>query len=338
LDLRKPYTTDVRVARMERDIAVTAAPSVEGLAFQQALLKLQQHPDLARAFAHVRWIAPSDLEAFREQIEGGALGLVVIAGDLATAIDATYPEIEATPEQRLRAASGEYARVVSFDASSYASVARLKRYSANLDLPLVLRLIAPRLRPYEAERCADIITGCLEDAAIALRIKDAPDERPMIGMTSGKDIVSWRLAAAQALAHLAPDVTGVRSGWWPREVFLHGVSPAIPCPVVFEMTGLPRILVYGPYLWLAAGAWRLRWSFEVDANGGEARMRFDACVGHTELSSRLVQLSGAGTYEAELVFDITEPGPIEARLWLESAAIDGELAFKGISVVSHEEF
>lgn len=337
MDFFRTYSNDLRVANLERDVAVTGGPCVETFAFKLALAMFHTDPVLARAFSAVRWVEPTDLEGMKTAFEEGQLGLIVIAGDLGTAIDAIHPDSASPADARLRAASADYARIAPFASAYYCSVAKIKRHSAAADLPLTVRLVAPRLSRDEAQRCADILAGCLQDAAVALRIKDAPGEKSRMSETPAKDIVKWRLHAAQALAPLdAHAPGGLRSGWWPREIFLTGVNPASMCPPSLDLTGMPRILVYGPYLWLSAGVWRARWSFEADPTAAESRFRFDACSGHTELVSRVVQLSGPGVYESEVVFDLAEPGPIETRLWLETAALDGTIAFKGISIVSHD--
>ena len=56
---------------------------------------------------------------------------------------------------------------------------------------------------------------------------------------------------------------------WPSGVFLSGDRPNERAPVVAEMTGAARIIYYGPYLYLPAGAWaaEIAVGFSKDAVG-----------------------------------------------------------------------
>jgi hypothetical protein len=107
-----------------------------------------------------------------------------------------------------------------------------------------------------------------------------------------------------------------------------------PCPEAIDLTGLARIIVYGPYLWLYAGQWTASFAFDADSQCGAVVMRFDIFDGQSVLAERRVQLSGAGSYEAELQFELTQDRALETRVWLEAAAIDGFVAFKGVSMIA----
>lgn len=126
----------------------------------------------------------------------------------------------------------------------------------------------------------------------------------------------WHAAAAGR----APSVA------WPRESFLDGDVPGETLPALIEVAGRARIVAYGPYLPLPAGAWharawlgfspdigRLPFILEVDSGAGVSRGFFEAERG--------------GLFTLDLDFQVADPlHPLEFRLITQDSALEGQAA------------
>lgn len=100
---------------------------------------------------------------------------------------------------------------------------------------------------------------------------------------------------------------------------------------VLDITGRPRLLVYGPYLALPRGMWRACIRFGVDKDAASHQYRVDwgtrtACV------SEYVNPGAPGIYEIELDFEWTATDAAEIRLILTEGSFMGTLLFMGITV------
>jgi hypothetical protein len=98
-----------------------------------------------------------------------------------------------------------------------------------------------------------------------------------------------------------------------------------------DITGRPRILVYGPYLGLPPGRWRTRVRFLVDATAATKEFRLDWGTPH-DFASLAVTPPHAGVFEAELEHDWPTVAFGELRLWLMEGAFDGVLHFLGANL------
>ena len=100
---------------------------------------------------------------------------------------------------------------------------------------------------------------------------------------------------------------------------------------VLDITGRPRMLVYGPYLALPPGMWRARIRFGVDKDAAGHQYRVDwgtrtACV------SEYVTPGAPGIYEIDLDFEWTSTDAAEIRLILTEGSFMGTLLFQGMTV------
>lgn len=100
---------------------------------------------------------------------------------------------------------------------------------------------------------------------------------------------------------------------------------------VLDITGKPRMLVWGPYLALPTGHWRALIRFAVDADAARHTYRVDWGT-QTDCVSAYVTPRAPGIYEAELDWDFSEPAPSEIRLILTEGSFMGTLMFQGIKV------
>ena len=120
---------------------------------------------------------------------------------------------------------------------------------------------------------------------------------------------------------------------WSERLFLYDPRAARDweAPGQLDITGRPRILVYGPYFALPPGRWRVRVRFAVDQEAGrrEFRMDWGAPSGFTSVP---LKLHKGGVYEVEAEHDWLQSEPAELRIVLMEGVIDGRLDFMGATV------
>jgi len=100
---------------------------------------------------------------------------------------------------------------------------------------------------------------------------------------------------------------------------------------VLDVTGRPRILVWGPYIALPPGMWRAVIRLGFDAAAAKHHFRVDwgsqtACV------SEQVSPRTPGVYELQLDWQFEEAAPAELRLILTEGSFMGTVMFQGITV------
>jgi len=120
---------------------------------------------------------------------------------------------------------------------------------------------------------------------------------------------------------------------WSERIFRYDQKAARGAQQIGELdiTGRPRILVYGPYLGLPPGRWRTRVRFLVDSTAATKEFRLDWGSPH-DFASLSVTPPHAGVFEAELEHDWRKVDYGEIRLWLMEGAFDGVLHFLGAQV------
>lgn len=120
---------------------------------------------------------------------------------------------------------------------------------------------------------------------------------------------------------------------WSERIFRYDQRAARGAQAIGELdvTGRPRILVYGPYLGLPPGRWRAKVRFLVDATAATKEFRLDWGTPH-DFSTLPVTPPHSGVFEAELEHDIRKVDFGELRLWLMEGAFDGVLHFLGAEI------
>lgn len=138
-------------------------------------------------------------------------------------------------------------------------------------------------------------------------------------------------AALEAFADGAP-ATGQEIIWSER-IFRYDQRAARAATEIgqLDVTGRPRILVYGPYLGMPQGRWRARVKFLVDAPAASKELRID-WGSPQDFTSLRILAPHAGVYEAELEHDWSAADLAEVRLWLMEGAFDGVLHFLGATI------
>jgi hypothetical protein len=97
---------------------------------------------------------------------------------------------------------------------------------------------------------------------------------------------------------------------------------------VLDVTGRPRLLVYGPYVCLTPGIWRQTARFSLDEAAAPHRFRLDWGT-QSEWTSHEIIGSRPGVYEIELEHLWTAAVPAEFRILLMEGAFAGTLTFMG---------
>lgn len=120
---------------------------------------------------------------------------------------------------------------------------------------------------------------------------------------------------------------------WSERLFLYDDRAARnwAAPGQLDITGRPRILVWGPYFALPPGSWKLRIRFAADHEAGRREYRLDWGT-PTDFSSTPLRLHQGGVYEAEIEHRWINSEPAELRLVLMEGVIDGRFDFLGATV------
>lgn len=143
-----------------------------------------------------------------------------------------------------------------------------------------------------------------------------------------------RAAAAQALKDLyahgrVPDQVEMI---WPLEFFSYHQGAMTPGRLgEFDLTGRPKFLVSGPYLWMPAGPWTSVTRFGVDEDGSDRRYRFD-WGSVTVFTEQHCVPEHAGVYEIEIAHTFETADSCEARMLITEGCFSGHADFLGVTI------
>lgn len=119
--------------------------------------------------------------------------------------------------------------------------------------------------------------------------------------------------------------------WHPRWfAYPEGHSGPIDAPVI-DMTGRMRPVVYGPYIRLPAGRWRVDMRFTIDPERGSSPLLFEWGA-DTEFCRITTEIGHPGSYTVSLDRIWPEPGAAELRIWSARPAFQGQFGFQGCQV------
>jgi hypothetical protein len=149
------------------------------------------------------------------------------------------------------------------------------------------------------------------------------------------DVVAVPPSIQAALAMFSEGPPGVGSETtWTQRIFEYDARAARDWPAVghLDITGRPRILVYGPYLTIPRGTWRAKVRFAVDTDAARRQFRIDWGT-PTDFQSISVHPGSSGVYEAEITYAWNECNQAELRLLLMEGAFDGRVEFLGATII-----
>lgn len=120
---------------------------------------------------------------------------------------------------------------------------------------------------------------------------------------------------------------------WPRSVFLLGDEADFSTRAVTEVTGVARILYYGPYFFLPASRYRVRVTLGFSAETAGTTFTLDGWDGEL-LGSARVRPSSAGIFVAAFDLEVGRPyRALEIRIQNDQGAIDGKIALVEVELV-----
>jgi hypothetical protein len=124
---------------------------------------------------------------------------------------------------------------------------------------------------------------------------------------------------------------------WRRDLFL-AADNWKPLTGAVDITGRPRLLVYGPYINLPPGPWAAHVVFGCSKAAAGASLIVDVFSG-TQLAQSRVQPNDGGIFDVQLKFTV-EPGfdgPLEVRILSERAALEGLLSLSHVTLIPESD-
>jgi len=136
----------------------------------------------------------------------------------------------------------------------------------------------------------------------------------------------------RALSIYGTPIPGVTpSAWWDRGLFRWGDCREETCPPVIDVTGLPRCIVFGPYVSLPAGAWRADVEFELCEQAARRSyfLDFGSDQGFSQVAVGPLQ-AGRNVVSVEHHFEAAAAAWV--RVVVARAAFHGEMRFHGATI------
>lgn len=127
------------------------------------------------------------------------------------------------------------------------------------------------------------------------------------------------------------------SAEWPVEAFAIDAASAVTgVPGVFSLPGRARCMMWGPYIRLPAGNWRVKIRFTADDAAAQHYFRFE--WGGADFSELSFKPGVSGVYEAELTQSWLSPETVELKFIMPSSALNGYIEIQSICVEAIDIF
>jgi len=142
------------------------------------------------------------------------------------------------------------------------------------------------------------------------------------------------IEAAQSLTYIGADVRSAPTLWGPRLFIYDRVPLALSdTKALLDVTGPPRPLLRGPYLWAPKGRWRIsaEISFDEDAASHEFQFRWGPPLTPTIHN---VKPDKPGRYEVVLEADWPDIDGMEFTVTVVHGCVSGEFVFEGAKIAS----
>jgi hypothetical protein len=146
---------------------------------------------------------------------------------------------------------------------------------------------------------------------------------------------TWSIAELECYKQIAADYQNIldcspREFVWPAAI-LYSATPGFRTDKPLDLLGPARLLVWGPYMHLTKGHWTASMEFEVVGNFSPNSVIADVLVGGEFAGLGQFDLPERGVYTWRLAFEVAEIAkPIEVRLTLDKAAIEGEFFLRQV--------
>jgi hypothetical protein len=189
---------------------------------------------------------------------------------------------------------------------------------------------------------AAAIARHLEIALDAREVAALVDELPEIE-PEGADSWSWwdRLSEREQVminGALEPYIAqNLERLVWEPELFYLSEEPIASTLVAairpVDLTGRPRIIVYGPFITLPPGGWSADIVLGFSAEAAALSFSVEVFAG-TQLAQARITVAGEQIIETQLSFTIENSvdQPVQVRIWSERSAFDGRLALGYVAI------
>jgi hypothetical protein len=154
----------------------------------------------------------------------------------------------------------------------------------------------------------------------------------------GNVVANWSIAERESYKQIAADYqpmldrSPIREIVWPAAI-LYSATPGFRTDKSLDLLGPARLLVWGPYMHLTRGHWTASMEFEVVGNLSPNSVIADVLVGGEFAGLGEFDLPERGVYTWRLAFEVADVAkPIEVRLTLDKAAIEGAFLLRQVRV------
>jgi hypothetical protein len=123
---------------------------------------------------------------------------------------------------------------------------------------------------------------------------------------------------------------------WPGELFFSGDRPNQPAPAVMALAGPARVIAYGPYLHLPPAEYAvevmLEFTGRIEDIPFQLEIHGSRCLARARIDGR-----PSGSYRGSFGLRVDDPvDAVEARLRVDRGAIEGQVAFGGLSLLPRQ--
>lgn len=160
---------------------------------------------------------------------------------------------------------------------------------------------------------------------------------PVLGLVERSEGDRYHIHPVAATSPLSmfdqlPVEAGAESDWSPYWfAYASGETPSAASPWM-DLTGRMRAVVYGPYICLPAGRWRVDVRVAVDPERAHVPLLFEWGAG-SDYCRVMAEVHHAGTYSLSLDRIWTEAGAAQLRIWNAHPVFQGRMIFEHCRVV-----
>ena len=187
------------------------------------------------------------------------------------------------------------------------------------------QLLGPPAAPDDHMTFGSVLSRIAKARAPGAYWDDASDEeRALVERTIG--LYGETLAGARQIRFT-----------WTIPMFLavdrKGVALATPIGRMIDLTGPARVLLYGPFLHLPVGRWRLIAYIDIAENVSGNFLQMEVVSGLTDIAKVTAKLPAGGSFKFEMAFSVREPRePLQFRMHILEGAIEGALSLVGVEL------
>ena len=157
---------------------------------------------------------------------------------------------------------------------------------------------------------------------------------PAMGTIERPEGMPYRIdpsVAESPLAVFDDRTPGTRATWLPRWFSYPGGYAGSPEQPLIDLTGKMRPIIYGPYICLPAGRWRVDLEFTVDPERAHAPLLFEWGFGN-DYCRVVTEIRHRGRYAVSLDRVWPQADAAQLRIWTAHPVFQGQFGFGGCRV------